>query len=311
ILEAPRAPLARRFGRLPLARLDQALGHAEEAISPRLPVAALSVERPLVEPVQRMEDIEELVFMLATTARPSLEARCEGAKLIELALFRVDGAVSRVCVGASRPMRDPRLIQRLFRERLAVTPIDAGFGFDLVRLNMRESARFDDRQGDLAAGVAADDEGLALFADRICARLGRAAIRRPLLRESHLPERAVALAPFADAPPPSASSPPPARPEERERPIRLLRRPELVEASAEVPDGPPFSFRWRRTLYRVARAEGPERIAPEWWQASPEARPRDYFRIEDTAGRRFWLCREGLYDGSPVSPRWFLHGLFA
>lgn len=309
ILEAPRAPLARRFGRLPLARLDQALGHAEEALSPRLPVAALSVERALVEPVQRLEDIEELVFMLATTARPSLEARGEGAKLIELALFRVDGAVSRVCVGASRPMRDPRLIQRLFRERLAVTTIDAGFGFDLVRLNMRESARFDDRQGDLAAGHAADDEDLAVFADRICARLGRAAISRPLLRESHLPEHAVTLAPFADA---QAGSPAPlTRLGERERPIRLLRRPEPVEASAEVPDGPPFSFRWRRTLYRVTRAEGPERIAPEWWQASQDARTRDYFRIEDTAGRRFWLCREGLYDGSPVPPRWFLHGLFA
>jgi len=309
ILEAPRAPLARRFGRLPLTRLDQALGHAEEALSPRLPVAALSVERTLVEPIQRVEDIEELVFMLATTARASLEARCEGAKLIELALFRVDGAVSRVCVGASRPMRDPRLIQRLFRERLAVTSIDAGFGFDLVRLNMRESARFDARQGDLAADGAADEEDLALFADRICARLGRAAISRPVLRESHLPERAVALVPFADA---QAGPPaPPFRLDERERPIRLLRRPEPVEASAEVPDGPPFSFRWRRTLYRVARAEGPERIAPEWWQASHEARTRDYFRVEDTDGRRFWLCREGLYDGSPAMPRWFLHGLFA
>ena len=306
ILEAPRAPLARRFGRLSLTRLDQALGHAEEALSPRLPVATLSVERALAEPVQRMEDIEELVFRLATTARASLEARCEGAKLIELALFRVDGAVSRVCVGASRPVRDPRLIQRLFRERLAATTIDAGFGFDLVRLNMRESARFDARQGDLAAGRAADEEDLALFADRVCARLGRAAISRPVFHESHLPERAVTLVPFVDA-----EAAPPVQLDERERPIRLLRRPEAIEASAEVPDGAPFSFRWRRALYRVARAEGPERIAPEWWRASHEARTRDYFRVEDTAGRRFWLCREGLYDGSLVMPRWFLHGLFA
>lgn len=324
ILEAPRAPLARRFGRLPLTRLDQALGHAEEALSPRLPVAALSVERALAEPVQRVEDIEELVFMLATTARASLEARGEGARLIELALFRVDGAVCRIGVGMSRPMRDPRLIQRLFRERLAATTIDAGFGFDLVRLNMRESARFESRQGDLAGdGRAADEEDLALFADRICARLGRAAISRPMLRESHLPERAVTLVPFADATPGAGGPAPrkgpgglpdaaPGSPlDERERPIRLLRRPEPVEASAEVPDGPPFSFRWRRTLYRVARAEGPERIAPEWWHASQDARTRDYFRVEDTAGRRFWLCREGLYDGTQAMPRWFMHGLFA
>ena len=100
-------------------------------------------------------------------------------------------------------------------------------------------------------------------------------------------------------------------PEAAERPIRLFGRPEPIEASAEVPEGPPFSFRWRRTLYRVARAEGPERIAPEWWRAPAEERTRDYYRVEDTRGRRFWLCREGLYDGSPVMPRWYVHGLFA
>jgi protein ImuB len=313
ILEAPRAPLVRRFGAEPLARLDQALGRAREAISPRLPVAALSVERTLAEPVQRLEDIEDLVMALATTARASLEARCEGARLLELALFRVDGAVSRLSVGTSRPMREPRLIQRLFHERLAATAIDAGFGFDLVRLNVRESARFDARQGDLSADRTADDADLSLFADRVCARLGRGAIARPALAASHRPERAVTLTPFAEAPAPKAAACalPDAVPVGPERPIRLLVRPEPVEAAAEVPDGPPLSFRWRRALYRVARAEGPERIAPEWWRDGMEALTRDYFRVEDTAGRRFWLCREGLYDGSAALPRWFLHGLFA
>ena len=318
ILEAPRAPLARRFGRMPAVRIDQALGRVEEAVSPRLPVAALSVERNLAEPVQRMEDIEELVFMLAVTAKGNLETRGEGARLLELALFRVDGAVSRIAIGTSRPMREPRLIRKLFHEKLSApgTEIDAGYGFDLVRLSVHESARFDTRQGDLVAGRSADEEGLALFADRVGARLGRETIRRPVLAESHVPERAMATVAFADAPagepramaldlgePPSVVA--------NDRPIRLLGRPEPVEASAEVPEGPPFSFRWRRTLYRVARAEGPERIAPEWWRASAEERTRDYYRIEDTTGRRFWLCREGLYDGSPVMPRWFVHGLFA
>jgi protein ImuB len=92
-------------------------------------------------------------------------------------------------------------------------------------------------------------------------------------------------------------------------PLRLFARPEPVEAVAEVPDGPPVTFRWRRALYRVARAEGPERIAPEWWRE--DAFTRDYFRVEDSAGHRFWLFREGLYGRELTAPRWYLHGVFA
>src|SRR5690606_12880328 len=47
VMRAPRAPLARRFGRELLARIDQATGMIEEAISPRLPVAPLAAERHL------------------------------------------------------------------------------------------------------------------------------------------------------------------------------------------------------------------------------------------------------------------------
>ena len=66
----------------------------------------------------------------------------------------------------------------------------------------------------------------------------------------------------------------------------------------------------RTGVFRVARAEGPERIAPEWWIDGESAPSRDYFRIEDEAGRRYWLYREGLY-GEGEAPRWFVHGLFA
>ena len=84
-----------------------------------------------------------------------------------------------------------------------------------------------------------------------------------------------------------------------------------MTASAEVPDGPPISFRWRRALYRVARSEGPERIAPEWWREPAGAPARDYFRVEDEAGRRYWLFREGTYGPAEAPPRWFVQGVFA
>ena len=45
---------------------------------------------------------------------------------------------------------------------------------------------------------------------------------------------------------------------------------------------------------------------------------RDYFRVEDEAGLRFWIYRDGLYgselvneDGKPAPANWFVHGLFA
>jgi protein ImuB len=89
--------------------------------------------------------------------------------------------------------------------------------------------------------------------------------------------------------------------------VRLLAVPEPVEAMAPVPDDPPVMFRWRGDVHRVGRADGPERIEPEWWRELAEA--RDYYRVEDLEGRRFWLFRTGLHlPGRPA--RWFLHGVF-
>ena len=93
------------------------------------------------------------------------------------------------------------------------------------------------------------------------------------------------------------------------RPLHLFDPPQPIEVVAEVPDGPPHRFRWRRDLHEVRRFEGPERIAGEWWRQ--EAPTRDYFRVEDAEGRRFWMFREGLFQVETTHPRWFVHGLFA
>jgi protein ImuB len=92
------------------------------------------------------------------------------------------------------------------------------------------------------------------------------------------------------------------------RPLTLLPIPEPIQAIALVPDDPPLSFRWKEKNHRIAAADGPERIGPEWWREGPR-KPRDYYRVEDEDGRRFWLYREGLY-GAQEPPRWFLHGFF-
>lgn len=312
VATAPRAPLVRRFGKTLILRLDQALGRVEEPISPRLPLPALSVERRLAEAVLKSSDIEQLAGMLAASLAGELERRGEGARTLELALFRVDGVVSRLKAGASRPLRAPDRIGALFRERLAALrgDLDPGYGFDMARLSALLVAPLDPRQEDLAETGSDAQESLAAFADRVEARLGRGALRRPVGRASHIPERAVADVSFSE-PAPDETGEPKHHIDARDRPIRLFRQPEPLEVMAEIPDGPPRHFRWRRALHRIARAEGPERIAPEWW-CDPAWEPtRDYFRVEDESGRRYWIFRRGLYGASSAPPSWYIHGLFA
>jgi protein ImuB len=152
-------------------------------------------------------------------------------------------------------------------------------------------------------------EGLAQLIDRLRHRLGPRAVARFHTRESHIPERAeelrtadaAALHSEAEKSGPHAPA--------LARPILLLSPPEPAEVMAPVPDGPPLRFRWRGVVHQVAEAEGPERIAPEWWRRTTEAE-RDYFIVEDSAGCRFWLFRHGLYGHGDTIPQWFVHGVF-
>ncbi len=95
------------------------------------------------------------------------------------------------------------------------------------------------------------------------------------------------------------------------RPQRLLDSPEAIAVVYATPEGIPRRFVWRRAVHDIARVEGPERIAPEWWRSASTARLRDYYRVEDREGRRYWIYREGVIgDGRGGAPEWYLHGLF-
>ena len=314
ILSASRAPLARRFGSQLLLRLDQALGLDEEPISPRRPVASLSAERRLSEPVQAEEDILRLAGQLGEALKSSLEARGVGGRIFELLLFRVDGQVFRIAAGASKPLREPKRIAALFSERIKAVhdDLDAGFGYEIVRLNVLRYEDFDTSQSDFT-GDSQSDQSLAAFVDQVAARLGQDCLQAFELHESHVPERASIFVPAVAvlANHQQRSETPHAGFSRAERPLRLFRMPELVETfAAEVPEGPPLRFRWRRMMHEVLRAEGPERLAAEWWIDGEASPPRDYFRLEVHTGHRFWMFREGLYGHGAV-PRWLMHGVFA
>jgi len=308
----PRAPIAARFGRMPIARLDELRGLQSVSIAPRFPPPDFCVERRFASPVQTVEAIEAALRRLANELVALLERQAKGARRIELALYRVDGAVRRIRVGASRPLNEARALLRLFAEKLASPgedALDAGFGIDCLRLACLAAEPLAPAQATIARAEEAEQErALADLVDRLSARLGTRAVTRRALLDAHLPEQAEAKAPAtrtsAQGEEPLAAEGAPARP------LRLFARPELIEMlMEEAPDGPPLRFRWRRMQHDLAAFEGPERIAPPWWR-KPGAPTRDYFRAEDTDGRRFWLYREGLWGSETTRPKWFVHGVF-
>jgi len=300
----PRAPIAARFGADLIARLDELHGLTRPSIEPRFPAPDFVAERRFASPIQHQEAVEATLNRLADDLVVLLERRGKGARRLELALFRVDGAARRLRVAASRPLNEARAIQRLFRERLLHgEPIDPGFGIDLMRLSCALAEDAEPSQHAFERAFEADQaKALAELIDRLSARLGPSRVTRQTLVDAHIPERSVVAraAALGETEGAALDMPP--------RPLRLFERPELIEALAEVPDGPPLKFRWRRVLREVAAIEGPERIAPPWWRG-PEGPTRDYFRAEDVFGRRYWLYREGVY-GQTARPRWFVHGVF-
>jgi len=308
----PSHTLAARFGEGLVTRLRRILGHEDARITPVRPPPDCVVERHFPDPLQDTDGLEAIVARLLGEAGRLLEARGEGGRAFEISFFRSDGAVRRLALETGRPSRDTAAILRLYRERIdsLADPLDPGFGFDAIRLGVLVCEPLGTPQASLD-GRAVEEEAVADLVDRLVARFGRERVLRFVAQDSHQPEREAALVPVAsgksDAAPWPISQPdePPARP------LQLFEPPQPVETLAEVPDGPPLRFRWRRVLHEIARAEGPERIAPDWWRDGPGEHTRDYYRVEDAQGRRFWLFRAGLYGRETTAPRWYLHGLFA
>jgi protein ImuB len=351
LIPMPRDALARRFGEQVARRLDQALGHLPEPLSPlgEAPIrrVRLSFAEPIADPADLARAAERLTDdLVARLAREGM-----GARRLDLAFHRIDGRVEHIRLGTARPSRDPKHLAGLFAAKLDT--VDPGLGVEdmilavfaaeplaaeQMPLNPSLSAaaiglppppyphpslpRMRGREGEGAGEGWVG--GLAPLLDRIGARLGLAAVSRIEARQSHLPECASIAMNIAAKPPPQppacgggsrngragAFAKPP-------RPVRLFAPPEPIEALWVLPDDPPFSFTWRRRPHRVRRADGPERIAEEWWNEADNApisfawasAVRDYYRVEDEEGRRFWLVRAGLPGGPP--PRWFVHGVFA
>lgn len=318
----PRAPLARRFGAALVERLDQLTGRVAEPLDPIVPPEQIVAIQRFAEPIVTAEAIEHWLAHLMPRLVTALAQAGLGARAIELVADRIDGVPQRLRIGLARPSRDGAHLLRLIVRR--IEEIAPGFGIDALALHVRRA--------DPLAAQPVDEQledrppDLAPLVDALANRIGDARLWRIRPIESEVPERSIEAAPPLDPPAPQAAKlkPDDVRQLDRSpelhpwhhrwpRPVRLLRRPEQLDhVIAELPDQPPRRFSWRGQMHKVVRADGPERVRGEWWKRAAEQHSvRDYFRVEDEAGQRFWLFRRGDGERQETGDlRWFMHGAF-
>lgn len=323
----PRAPLVARFGKVLAKRFDQALGHDAEPISPMPPDIVFRTVLSFAEGLVGLPDIEQAIRLLCDEMVPLLKGAGQGARRLKLYLFRSDGVRFDVLVGTSTPSDNAAHLASLFADRITgfshnagIGGVEIGLGIETMVLHVTAADALEAHQDGLddaarKTRLKKRPTDLGFLVDRLGNRLGFERVGRVCPRESHVPERAVVFVPAIAGIRPLEESREPHdwRVEERQRvgrPLRMLLCAEPVETLAEVPDGPPRRFRWRRVVYHVAFSEGPERISPEWWQTGASHLSRDYYSVEDQEGRRFWLYRDGVLGRETRLPQWYVHGVF-
>jgi protein ImuB len=349
----PRAALERRFRSLRskgartaavaatvLRRLDQALGHHAEPRAPLIEAPDFAARLPFSDPLVTATGIEAALDWLCRNLAGTLARAGVGGLRFRLTLYRTDGSTGEVTIGTSAPCRDEAHMRRLLGEK--ITDFDAGFGIDLMTLGASGVERLNAHQQRLDGDTDRARTAAGRLVDRLSGRLGSGRVLRLRPHASHIPEAAQQRIPalrHGSTMAPEAHGQPPSFDGFRHRPPFLLDPPEPIAVLAAVPEGAPMLITWRRVRRRIARAEGPERIAPAWWEsfAPPVARSpagasihgstRDYYLIETATGARFWVFRAGLYIGEMTedettegaeedsrqdrAPHWFMHGLLS
>ncbi|TCM15057.1 protein ImuB [Novosphingobium sp. PhB165] len=309
LIAAPRAPLAKRFGRQLYKRLDQALGQISEPIEPVFPVELPRARRGLLEPIGTAEAFVHVIDDLADDITALMVREGIGARTLDLYFQRVDGHSQAIRIGTASPVRDPRHIGRLLSQKLG--EVDPGLGVEAMTLVASLVQPLAASQlGSILSGERRGPD-ISAIVDTLANRFGRRRLFRTQPRESAMPEREVEDVPALSATQGTSWD------DDLPRPSRMIIPPEPVEVMAMLPDHPPAMFIWRGKRHRVAQADGPERLHGEWCregghEADTPYTVRDYFQVETATGGRYWIFRLGDGERSATGPmRWFIHGAFA
>jgi protein ImuB len=296
VRKIPRSSLAVRFGAAFVHRLDQIFNGADEPLTPWRPPAPHRASRTLAEPVATTSAVEYVLKELLEEICKRLDTDCVGSRHIDLACYRVDGTIDRCEVRTSKPTRSRIHLLRLFAEKL--NTLRAEFGFETFVLSVLDTEALLPRQISFSdAAVVEEESTFDALMDRLGMKLGFQEVNRIQVCESYWPEHAIKLCSVTGPVPASAEWPP-----YRLRPVRLFDPPMRIEVSVIIPGGSPVQIFIGQQRHRILRCEGPERLTAEWWKDKTSAwEERNYYRIEDEQGCRFWIF-------SDYAENWFLHG---
>lgn len=299
-IKIPRPSLRRRFGIQFLMRLDQALGQELEVLEPVVPVELYQERLPCMEPISTATGIEIALKQLLETLCLRLRSDQLGIRTAVFKCYRVDGKVEQVSIGTHRPSHYVKHLFKLFENKL--TSIEPALGIELFILEApRVEEHLSQQEGMWEDSQGLDDPRIAELIDHISSKFGNDKVHRYLPDEHYWPERSYKLATSLTEQPTSTWQ------TGKLRPLQILKSPERIDVTAPIPDYPPMLFIYKSKIHKIVRADGPERIEQEWWLQ--QGQHRDYYRVEDEEGNRYWLFRLGHYDDKTY--QWFLHGFFA
>jgi protein ImuB len=302
LLRIPRATIPHRFGRDVMQRLDQALGDKPEAINPVFPQDAKSEVMKFTDPIATREALVHAAVTLCDRLCRRLELVMQGAKRIDLMFLRVDGHSEAIRVSTAQATYDAKHIARMFVEKIET--VDPGFGIEVATLTANLTELVNPKQSSVLKDADVDHRELATLADRLSNLHGSVNVFKVGPTQSAKPELAVKRYPItADVTDDW--------PKAHARPVHLLEQPEIIEVTAMLPDYPPKQFKWRHRIHKIKHATGPERMRDEWWRAANEiGEIRDYFKVENERGERFWIYRDNRLTQNSTY-RWYMHGFFA
>ncbi len=300
-INIPGPSLRRRFGPQLLQRINQALGQEEEWITPVQPIECYQERLPCMEPIVTATGIEIALTRLLDTLCQRLKQEQKGLRSASFKGYRMDGKIEKIEIGTNRPSCNAIHLFKLFENK--IDSIEPALGielFTLEALKLEDLTNVQENLWENNGGLG--DAGLSELLDRIAGKIGAASINRYIPDEHYWPERSYRIAASVNEKLQTVWR------IGRPRPLQMLSRPQPIEVTAPIPDYPPMMFRYKGKLHKIIKADGPERIEQEWWLQNGQH--RDYYYVEDEAGKRFWLFRSGHYDAAK-SYQWFIHGFFA
>jgi protein ImuB len=300
-IQMPHSALRRRFGQQIPDRLGQALGNKEEQLIPVHPIEPYQERLPCLEPIIYAKGVEIALKQLLDRVCLRLQTEQKGLRKAIFKCCRIDGKMEKIEIGTNRPSCNSEHLFKLFQ--INIETIEPAMGIELFMLEalkVEDLLTVQEKLWDINAGT--DDIHLSELLDRIAVKIGSGNIQRYIPDEHYWPERSFKPASYINEKLKTDWKP------GRPRPIQILPKPEAIEVTAPIPDYPPMLFRYKGILHKIIKADGPERIEPEWWLQT--GLHRDYYCVEDEAGCRYWLFRLGHYDTAKTF-QWFMHGFFA